>query len=195
MYLRDGPAQTVVRAATLRQKQQSRLAVSPSHGALTLGQPGLVQVLESQRPGKAARRRTVQVTGIISRVPDQNGVSQAWYIVEIHHSGRKPSIYPVEAGDDPWFCCSCGRRLTPPPPPPFTPHPRRLKGRDPVLIHSASARTSSSALLAISLGPGRAARRLALFRWLVWLDRVKQGTIPGSAALTADALPLGPQRD
>ena len=27
----------------------------------------------------------------ISRVPDQNGVSQA-YVVEIHHSGRKPSI-------------------------------------------------------------------------------------------------------
>ena len=28
----------------------------------------------------------------ISKVPGQNGVSQAWYIVEIHHSGRKPSI-------------------------------------------------------------------------------------------------------
>ena len=28
----------------------------------------------------------------ISRVPDQNGVSQAWYIEEIHHSGWKPSI-------------------------------------------------------------------------------------------------------
>ena len=31
-------------------------------------------------------------------VPDQNGVSQAWYIVEIHHSGRKPSI---------WSCSWC----------------------------------------------------------------------------------------
>ena len=29
----------------------------------------------------------------ISRVPDQNGVSQARYIVEIHHSGWEPSIY------------------------------------------------------------------------------------------------------
>ena len=29
----------------------------------------------------------VQIT---SRVPNQNGVSQAWYRVEIHHSGRKP---------------------------------------------------------------------------------------------------------
>ena len=26
-----------------------------------------------------------------ARVPDQNGVSQAWYIVEIHHSGWEPS--------------------------------------------------------------------------------------------------------
>ena len=29
----------------------------------------------------------------ISRVPDQNGVSQAWYIVEIYRSGRKPLIF------------------------------------------------------------------------------------------------------
>ena len=30
--------------------------------------------------------------GYISRVPYQRGVSQAWYIVEIRHSGGKPSI-------------------------------------------------------------------------------------------------------
>ena len=29
----------------------------------------------------------------ISRVPDQNGVSQEWYIVEIFHSGWKSSIF------------------------------------------------------------------------------------------------------
>ena len=28
----------------------------------------------------------------ISRVPEQNGVSQAWYIVKIYHSGWKPSM-------------------------------------------------------------------------------------------------------
>ena len=28
--------------------------------------------------------------GCISRVPDRNGVSQAWYIAEIHHSGQNP---------------------------------------------------------------------------------------------------------
>ena len=37
--LRDGSAQTAVRAATLRQELQIRLAVSPSHGTLTPGQP------------------------------------------------------------------------------------------------------------------------------------------------------------
>ena len=31
-------------------------------------------------------------SGLISRVPNQNGVSQAWFIVEIHHSGPEPSI-------------------------------------------------------------------------------------------------------
>ena len=29
------------------------------------------------------------------RVPDQNGVSQTWYIVEIHRSGREPSMSDV----------------------------------------------------------------------------------------------------
>ena len=29
------------------------------------------------------------------RVPDQNGVSQAWYTAEIHHSGWQPSTYKV----------------------------------------------------------------------------------------------------
>ena len=33
----------------------------------------------------------LELQGSKSRVPSQNGVSQAWYIVEIHHSGRKPS--------------------------------------------------------------------------------------------------------
>ena len=29
----------------------------------------------------------------ISRVPDQNGISQACYLVEIYHSGPRPSIF------------------------------------------------------------------------------------------------------
>ena len=34
----------------------------------------------------------------ISRVPDQSGVSQAWYIAEIHRSGWKPSIFELTHG-------------------------------------------------------------------------------------------------
>ena len=33
---------------------------------------------------------------LISRVPDQNGVSQARYIVEIYHSGWEPLIYTFD---------------------------------------------------------------------------------------------------
>ena len=39
MYLRDGSAQTILRAAILRQKLQIKLSTSPSHSVLTPGQP------------------------------------------------------------------------------------------------------------------------------------------------------------
>ena len=39
VYLRDGSAKTIVRAATLRQKLQIKLSISPSHSILTLGRP------------------------------------------------------------------------------------------------------------------------------------------------------------
>ena len=39
----------------------------------------------SPQPGSHLHRK-------MSRAPDQNGVSQAQYIVEIHHSGQKPSM-------------------------------------------------------------------------------------------------------
>ena len=38
LYLRDGPAQTSVHAATLRWNLQIKLSVSPSHSILTPGQ-------------------------------------------------------------------------------------------------------------------------------------------------------------
>ena len=37
VFLRDGPAQTIVQAATLRQKLQITLSTSPSHSILTPG--------------------------------------------------------------------------------------------------------------------------------------------------------------
>ena len=39
VYLRDASAQTIKRAATLRQKLQTKLSISPSHSILTPGQP------------------------------------------------------------------------------------------------------------------------------------------------------------
>ena len=42
--------------------------------------------------GKSWLAHLCQKITSILRVPDQNGVSQAWYIVEIHHSGWEPWI-------------------------------------------------------------------------------------------------------
>ena len=39
VYLRDGSAQTILRAATLRKKLQMKLSTSPSHSILTPGRP------------------------------------------------------------------------------------------------------------------------------------------------------------
>ena len=43
----------------------------------------------------------------ISKVPDQNGVSVLYIMLEIHHSGREPSIY---SGFE--FDTVCGTKLT-----------------------------------------------------------------------------------
>ena len=45
VYLRDGSAQAAVHAATLREKLQSKLSVSPSHNILTPGRPVPVLIL------------------------------------------------------------------------------------------------------------------------------------------------------
>ena len=39
VYLKDGSAQAILRAATLRQKLQIQLSTSPSHSILTPGRP------------------------------------------------------------------------------------------------------------------------------------------------------------
>ena len=46
VHLKGGSAQTSVRAATLRQKLQIKLSVSPSHSILTPGQPVPALTLE-----------------------------------------------------------------------------------------------------------------------------------------------------
>ena len=49
VYLKDGPAHTILRAATLRQKLQIQLPTSPSHSILTPGRP--VPALTLLTPG------------------------------------------------------------------------------------------------------------------------------------------------
>ena len=96
VHLRDGCAQTTLRAATPSQKLQIKLAISPSHSILTPGQPVLAPTLQSQAPGRVATGIPTSKSQVLpdlqtSKVPDQNGVSQAWYIAEVQHSGREPS--------------------------------------------------------------------------------------------------------
>ena len=52
--LKDGSPQTIVRAATLRQKLQFQLCSSPSHSILTPGRPVPALTLERQAPGRVA---------------------------------------------------------------------------------------------------------------------------------------------
>ena len=53
LYLRDVSAQTVVRAATLRENLQIKFAVSPCH-ILTLGITVPVLTVDGQAPGGVA---------------------------------------------------------------------------------------------------------------------------------------------
>ena len=52
VYLRDGSAQTAVRAATLRQRLQIKLAITPSHSILTPGQPDPPLTLSRKAAGR-----------------------------------------------------------------------------------------------------------------------------------------------
>ena len=66
MYLRDGAAQAILRAATLRYKLQTKRSTSPSHSILTPGRPvpapggvatGVPSVKSLTRPRKKSRRK------------------------------------------------------------------------------------------------------------------------------------------
>ena len=52
MYLKDGSAQTSLRAATLRQKLQIKLSTSPSHSILTPGRLVPTLTLSRKAPGR-----------------------------------------------------------------------------------------------------------------------------------------------
>ena len=54
VHFRDGSAKTSLHAATLRQKLQIKLSISPSHGIPTSGQPVPEPTLQRQAPGRVA---------------------------------------------------------------------------------------------------------------------------------------------
>ena len=54
VYLRDRSAQTILSAATLRQKLQIQLPTSPSHSILTPGRPVAALTLQCQASGRVA---------------------------------------------------------------------------------------------------------------------------------------------
>ena len=54
MYLRDGSAQTILRAATLRYKLQIQRSTSTSHSILTPGRLVPALTLQRQAPGRVA---------------------------------------------------------------------------------------------------------------------------------------------
>ena len=54
VYLRDGSAQTFLRADTLRQKLQINFSTSPSHSILIPGRPDPALILHCQASGRVA---------------------------------------------------------------------------------------------------------------------------------------------
>ena len=88
VYLRDGSAQTIVHAATLRWKLQIKLSISPSHSILTLVSSSVKMVQADQ-----SQRSTLPVEGILSTEGENcdpskqhiDGFRPEWYILTIYH--------------------------------------------------------------------------------------------------------------
>ena len=89
VYLRDGSAKTILRAATLRYKLQIKRSTSPSHSILTPGRPVPVLTLKRQAPGRVA-----------------TGVSIFESLVWLD-----PEKIPAQAGFEPGIFRSRGGRL------------------------------------------------------------------------------------
>ena len=87
VYLRDGPAQTIVRAATQIQTLEIKLSISPSHSILTPGQPGTWQgslwsanfeFAGMSLPGKIPAQEGIAIAeGLQCGVPPLSDVSSA----------------------------------------------------------------------------------------------------------------------
>ena len=68
VYPRKGSVRTIARAATLRLKMQTKLAIPPSHGILTPGQPIPTLIPITPRAWQSSHRSTLfEVTGMTNK--------------------------------------------------------------------------------------------------------------------------------
>ena len=87
VYLRDGSAQTVLPAATLRCKLQTKLPISPSHSILTPGKPVPALAPQRQAPGRIATSMLI-FKSLESQFPSH------WYDSTPEKSRRKRDSKP-----------------------------------------------------------------------------------------------------
>ena len=76
MYLRDGSALTITRAATLRQKLQIKVAISPNRNILIPGQPVPVLTIGRQASGRIATG--VQSFNVSQKIPVDKAGIEPW---------------------------------------------------------------------------------------------------------------------
>ena len=94
VYLRDGSALIIVRAATLRKKLQLKLSTSPSHSILTPGLPVPALILNVWR----LARRTPDAVGFTLRLVGLVGLVSVHCDLVRQQTGSATSISVCQCG-------------------------------------------------------------------------------------------------
>ena len=74
-FLRDGPSQTILCAATLRQMLRIKFSVSFSHNILTPGRPVPALTLSRQAPGRVASGKPT-LKSVVTQGPGIRSIAQ-----------------------------------------------------------------------------------------------------------------------
>ena len=90
VYLRDRSAQTTAHAATLRQKMQIKLSISPSHSILILSWQVPVLTLKRHAPGKAGTGVPISKSPVWPDPPPPPSKKKHWASrIQTHSWGRR----------------------------------------------------------------------------------------------------------
>ena len=109
VYLRDRSAQTTAHAATLRQKMQIKLSISPSHSILILSWQVPVLTLKRHAPGKAGTGVPISKSPVWPDppppLPPKKSTGQAGFkpTLEVDAFTTRPTRWYWEAN---WVCHS-----------------------------------------------------------------------------------------